>query len=119
MFRKASSGLSDVSLELAKVREGQEALRAWLARLQNEQDPFVIAKALEKAGTVREKAIRKYPCVWIEYRDWTMLIGRSAKENDELLRRHVRGSDLWLHARDYSGSYVFVKARKSKTFLWT
>jgi len=116
MFRKASSGLSDVSLELAKVKEGQEALRAWLARLQNEQDPFVIAKALEKAGTVREKAIRKYPCVWIEYKDWTMLIGRSAKENDELLRRHVRGSDLWLHARDYSGSYVFVKARKSKTF---
>ena len=118
-FRKATSGLNDISLELAKIKAGQEELRVWLARLQSEQDPFIIAKALEKAGTVREKAIRKYPCIWIEYKDWTMLVGRSAKENDELLRRHVRGSDLWLHARDYSGSYVFVKARKSKTFPWT
>ena len=116
MFRKATSGLSDVALELERIKAGQEELRAWLARLQIEQDPFVIAKALEKAGTVREKAIRKYPCIWIEYKEWTILVGRSAKENDELLRRHVRGSDLWLHARDYSGSYVFVKARKSKTF---
>ena len=46
---------------------------------------------------------------------WTILIGRSAKENDELLRQHVRGSDLWLHARDWPGSYVFVKGRKDKS----
>ncbi|MEI6876539.1 MAG: NFACT RNA binding domain-containing protein, partial [Spirochaetota bacterium] len=44
------------------------------------------------------------------------LIGRSAKENDELLRHHVRGSDLWLHARDFAGAYVFIKSRPGKTF---
>ena len=115
-FRKATSGLDDIASELARLKEGQKELRAWLAKLEAEQDPFAMAKSLEKAGTVREKAIRKYPCIWLEYKGWTMLVGRSAKENDELLRRHVRGSDLWLHARDYSGSYVFVKAQKTKTF---
>jgi len=114
--RKASSGLGDVEAEIAKIVEAKRALEAWKAQLADEEDPFAIAQALDKAGTVREKALRKYPCIWIEYKGWTMLVGRSAKENDELLRRHVRGSDLWLHARDYSGSYVFIKARRDKTF---
>jgi len=114
--RKASSGLGDVEAELARIEDAKRALEAWKERIDDEEDPFAIAQALEKAGTVREKALRKYPCIWIEYKGWTMLVGRSAKENDELLRRHVRGSDLWLHARDYSGSYVFVKAQRSKSF---
>lgn len=114
--RKANSGLGDVESELARVNEAKRALEAWRARLVEEEDPFALAQALDKAGTVREKPSRKYPCIVIEYKGWTMFVGRSAKENDELLRRHVRGSDLWLHARDYSGSYVFVKARRAKSF---
>ena len=42
-------------------------------------------------------------------------MGRDAAENDALLRRHVKGNDLWLHARDYPGSYVFIKQRSGKT----
>jgi len=115
-FRKASSGLEEIGKELARLNYEQEEAKTWLKRMQAETDPFAIAKALEKAGTVREQSARKFPCIWLEYKGWTMLVGRSAKENDELLRRHVRGSDLWLHARDYSGSYVFIKAQRSKTF---
>jgi predicted ribosome quality control (RQC) complex YloA/Tae2 family protein len=115
-FRKASSGLEEIGRELARLKLEQEEAKAWLARIETETDPFAIAKALEKAGTVREQAIRKYPCIWLEHKGWTMLVGRSAKENDELLRHHIRGSDLWLHARDYSGSYVFIKAQRAKTF---
>jgi len=115
-YRKALSGLDDISAELARVAQAKVELDAWFDALKTEPDPFAIARALEKAGTVREKSIRKYPCIWLEYKGWTMLVGRSAKENDELLRHHVKGSDLWLHARDYSGSYVFVKAQRAKTF---
>ena len=114
--RKAASGLEDIEAELSKVRQAKNQLRAWLEGLKAEKDPFAIARALEKAGTVRETPLKKYPCIWIENKGWTMLVGRSAKENDELLRRHIRGSDLWLHARDYSGSYVFIKAQRGKTF---
>jgi predicted ribosome quality control (RQC) complex YloA/Tae2 family protein len=42
-------------------------------------------------------------------------VGRDAAENDALLRRHVKGNDLWLHVRDYAGSYVFIKQRPGKT----
>ncbi|MBB6208055.1 NFACT RNA binding domain-containing protein [Borreliella lanei] len=44
-----------------------------------------------------------------------ILIGRSAKENDELLRHCVKGNDYWLHTRDYPGAYVFIKNQKNKT----
>jgi predicted ribosome quality control (RQC) complex YloA/Tae2 family protein len=47
--------------------------------------------------------------------DWLIMVGRDAAENDELLRCHVKGNDLWLHARDYPGSYVFIKQRAGKT----
>lgn len=38
-----------------------------------------------------------------------ILVGRNARENDELLRRWTKGNDLWLHTRDYAGGFVFVK----------
>ncbi len=47
--------------------------------------------------------------------EFTILVGRNARENDLLLRHHVRGNDLWLHTRDYPGGYVFVRAQKGKT----
>ena len=42
-------------------------------------------------------------------------MGRGAKENDELLRHHVKGNDFWLHARDYPGGYIFIKNIKGKS----
>ncbi|MCX7026889.1 MAG: NFACT RNA binding domain-containing protein [Spirochaetes bacterium] len=114
--KKAASGLISVTTEMEKARTAETELDAWLAATISEQDPFAIAQTLEKAGTVRERPKRLYSCLWIKEKGWTILVGRSAKENDELLRHKVRGSDLWLHARDYAGAYVFVKARKGKTF---
>jgi predicted ribosome quality control (RQC) complex YloA/Tae2 family protein len=47
--------------------------------------------------------------------DWLIMIGRDAAENDQLLRRHVKGNDLWLHVRDWAGSYVFIKNHPGKS----
>ena len=46
---------------------------------------------------------------------FTLLVGRNAKENDQLLRHYTRGNDWWMHTRDYPGGYVFIKAKKDKT----
>ena len=47
--------------------------------------------------------------------NFTILVGRNAKENDKLLRNKVKGNDYWLHTRDYSGGYVFIKFIRNKT----
>jgi len=115
-FRKAGSGLSELESEIASAKASLAEAKAELERLESLKEPLLIARALQKGGTAREPKKRPYPGLSLERDGWTILVGRSAKENDELLRRHVRGSDLWLHARDYSGSYVFVKARAGKSF---
>ena len=56
-----------------------------------------------KSGEEGETGLRFYSS------GFTLIVGRSAKENDELLRRAVKGNDYWLHARDYPGAYVFIK----------
>jgi predicted ribosome quality control (RQC) complex YloA/Tae2 family protein len=37
-----------------------------------------------------------------------ILVGRSARDNDELTLRVARGNDVWLHARGVQGSHVVV-----------
>jgi predicted ribosome quality control (RQC) complex YloA/Tae2 family protein len=46
---------------------------------------------------------------------FTLLVGRNAKENEQLLRRYAKGNDYWMHTRDYPGGYVFIKYQKGKT----
>jgi predicted ribosome quality control (RQC) complex YloA/Tae2 family protein len=60
-------------------------------------------------------ADRKRPGLSFRRNDWLIIVGRDASENDALLRHHVKGRDMWLHVRDFSGSYVFIKQRSGKT----
>ncbi len=46
---------------------------------------------------------------------FVVLVGRNARENDDLLRHHVRGNDTWVHTRDYPGGYVFVRSIPGKS----
>ncbi|MVM32913.1 DUF814 domain-containing protein [Spirosoma sp. HMF4905] len=45
-----------------------------------------------------------------------ILIGRNAKNNDLLTLKYTYKDDLWLHARDVSGSHVIVKYQAGKAF---
>ncbi len=45
-----------------------------------------------------------------------ILIGRNARNNDLLTQRFAYKEDLWLHARDVTGSHVLIKYRAGKTF---
>ncbi len=52
----------------------------------------------------------------VEIEGFRILIGRNAKNNDLLTQRHSFKDDLWLHARDVTGSHVLVKYRAGKPF---
>nr|WP_317171740.1 NFACT RNA binding domain-containing protein [Spirosoma validum] len=45
-----------------------------------------------------------------------ILIGRNAKNNDLLTQKYTYKDDLWLHARDVSGSHVVIKYQAGKAF---
>lgn len=113
--KKAKSGAADSQAELNDVTTTLGVLAAERARIEAEQNPYAIRAFLARRRTAPSQAAKRYPGLSLERDGWLILIGRSASENDELLRRHVRGNDLWFHARDYAGSYVFVKNRPGKS----
>ena len=58
---------------------------------------------------------RTTPGLTFHSHGFTLLVGRNARESDELLRRHAKGNDLWLHTRDHPGGFVFVRSRGGKS----
>ncbi|WP_375444265.1 NFACT RNA binding domain-containing protein [uncultured Fibrella sp.] len=52
----------------------------------------------------------------VQYEGFVIRIGRNAKNNDLLTQRYAYKDDLWLHARDVSGSHVVVKYKAGKPF---
>lgn len=69
------------------------------------------ALAPQKRGEKSLSGVRRYR----SSDDYEVLVGRSAKDNDQLTFRLARPHDLWFHAADYPGSHVVVvnHARKS------
>lgn len=45
----------------------------------------------------------------LEMAGWEILVGRAARDNDELTFRVARPNDLWLHASGCAGSHVIVR----------
>ena len=43
-------------------------------------------------------------------------MGKSAAANYELTMRHSHKNDLWLHAKDVSGSHVLIKWKPGKEY---
>lgn len=74
-------------------------LRTW--RKQHGLDPAVQAKA----------ATTELPFKVFEDSGFTILVGRNAQNNDLLTQRYAHKDDLWLHAKDVSGSHVVIRQR--------
>jgi len=118
-YRKAKNGLAEIKREIADGEKELDEVTENLNRLLSETNPLVLAKLLKSSAKSSSKSTAKKekarPGLSFKRGDWLIIVGRDAKENDELLRRHVKGNDLWLHARDYHGSYVFIKQRSGKS----
>ncbi len=114
-YRKAVSGLQELTDDIESTKRVIASLDAELAAIEAEPNPLVIQKTMRRQNKPRQQLDKRYPGLTFRKDGWIMLVGRTAAENDELLRRHVRGQDMWLHTRDWPGGYVFIKSRAGKT----
>ena len=83
---------------LAELR----GLRTW--RKQHGLDPTPIAV----------KAATELPFKVFEDRGFTILVGRNAVNNDLLTQKYAHKDDLWLHAKDVTGSHVVIRHRSGQ-----
>ena len=114
-YKKAVSGAEEIVHDIEMARSQLEKLEAQYAQICAEQNPVKIEQLLRRDTTPTQQKKKNHPGLDYTINGWYILVGRDANENDELLRHHVRGDDLWLHVRDFPGGYVFIKARKGKT----
>jgi hypothetical protein len=118
-FKRAqryATALPRIAARRAEVSTALEAAVALLERAGSIRDADGLRAVEAEAGTERrQKAPARpgRPQPRVPYRTFTsqsgarILVGRSARDNDELLRS-ARGNDLWLHARAVQGSHVVV-----------
>jgi predicted ribosome quality control (RQC) complex YloA/Tae2 family protein len=106
-----------------------------IERLQNEQHIQSLTKKYEELLTKQlqiEKAVslkelkpfvkvttpqaKQFPFRKFEYDGFEIWVGKSAANNDELTMRHSHKNDLWLHAKDVTGSHVLIKWKPGKEY---
>lgn len=114
-YRKSESGIAELERDIS-IAEGElEKLDAQYAEMVAEKNPIKLEQVLRKTQRPKQLEKKTHPGLEFSVDGWTIIVGRDADENDELLRHNVKGQDMWLHVRDYSGGYVFIKNRPGKT----
>ena len=115
LYKKEISGAEELKAEIELSQKKIAALDKAYQEILNEKNPVRIEQLLRKDSAPKQKQKKTRPGLDYTVNGWYIYVGRDANENDELLRRHVKGSDLWLHTRDCPGGYVFIKYRAGKT----
>ena len=114
-YKKQVSGSEELLHDIEIAKNQIQKLEKQYEEILNEKNPVKIEQLLRHDSKPVQQQKKSHPGLDYTVNGWYILVGRDANENDELLRHHVRGDDLWLHVRDFPGGYVFIKHRKDKT----
>ena len=113
-YRKDKRASELAAEEAERTREEIKEAEERYASLLETGSAEKLKKETERSRDGR-KDVDKKAGVWVSVSGFDLIVGRNAKENDEILRHYTRGSDIWLHTRDFAGGYVIIKAKKGKS----
>lgn len=116
-YTKARDGRQYLEEDAKRLEAEELAVEALLIEAREAGPERLTHLAAQFARTQQPVSEDKNPRPGLEFRSgtWTLWVGRNARENDELLRRWVKGNDFWLHTRDVAGGYVFIKNQPGKS----
>ncbi|WP_052429916.1 NFACT RNA binding domain-containing protein [Sporocytophaga myxococcoides] len=72
------------------------------------------SKYFKTKETERER--QEGPYKTYDYLGYKILVGKSAKANEELTFKTGKKDDLWLHAKDVAGSHVIIQQRPGQNY---
>lgn len=118
-YRKAKNQhieIERLEQSIKAKEEEAERLRQFLIKVETAED-FKSLKVLEaEIAPPEERSQEPLPYHEFEFRGFRIWVGRNATANDVLTLRHGYKDDLWLHAKDVSGSHVLIKHQAGKNF---
>ena len=113
-YKRAERIYQNAINEVERLKNEIERRRLHYESLLAQNSKVLFEKELGKQSKGSSNEL-KGPGLRVDSHGFELIVGRNSKENDELLRHHMRGNDLWLHTRDFAGGYVFIKAKKDKS----
>ncbi len=100
---------------LARLKEEQQTLQELAQQLQEATTEKALnkieatLKALHVLGTSREEAASmRVPYREFHFNGYTIWVGKSASDNDQMTFKHAHKEDWWLHVQGYAGSHVII-----------
>ncbi len=121
LYRKSKNSAKEINQLYANLEEKEKILeqtKIWKSQLETISDfrdlkSFLKDNNLASAQKEKEEVV---PFKRFEIEGFEVIVGKSAKGNDEMLRYFAWKDDLWLHAKDVSGSHVLIKYRSGINF---
>ena len=104
--------LNQLKQEITELEQREANLeRAITERDETSLAGFELGKVTPKPSRSRKDTAQSIPGVrrYLSSDGYEVLVGRGARDNDNLTFRIARPHDLWLHAGDYPGSHVIVR----------
>lgn len=116
LYRKSKNRqleIDQLEKTLAAKKAQAKSLQSLLENLQKAQDFRALKefKKEHKEDLPSSKTEVSSPFKVFEVEGFTIWVGKSAKDNDEMLRNYVHKDDLWLHARQVPGSHVIIRRK--------
>lgn len=115
-YRKHKNGNIELEQLQQKVKTSEQRLsllNQLISAIENAQQYRELKPYLPKEKAQKQIAI---PFRQFEFEGFLIWVGKSAANNDELTIRHSHKNDLWLHAKDVTGSHVLVKWKAGKEY---
>jgi predicted ribosome quality control (RQC) complex YloA/Tae2 family protein len=97
--------IKQVKAELADLEIKSERLETSPGTFADSVSAPSEVKAKAKSRETQVPGARRY----LSSDGYEILVGRAARDNDNLTFKIAKPSDLWLHAADYPGSHVIVR----------
>ncbi|MEN7546624.1 NFACT RNA binding domain-containing protein [Rapidithrix thailandica] len=118
LYRKAKNQ----KIELQKLQENidrkyseSEALQEHLEEIRGIENVKELRKYLKHHHLETSRTQEnQFPFRRFEIEGFDIWIGKNASNNDLLTQKYAYKEDLWLHARDVSGSHVVIKYQAGK-----
>ena len=118
-YTKAKRAVEEIGTRLVQLDRELEELDTKLVKVEKaiaSRDAAALSAFEQKqtSAAVSSKKQKASPTLpgMRRYRSsdgYEVLVGRAARDNDQLTFRVARPNDLWLHAGDYPGSHVVVR----------
>ncbi len=108
-YRRAKRNLTRIEQDKRSLSSALEEIEEQKKRFEKEQDLKTLRILGRNTQKRRTEKIHT-PGMTYDSNQFRIIVGRTSRDNESLLRNYVKGNDYWFHCRDYPGAYVFVKA---------